>query len=90
MVHSDRAQRSRAEDTHRSQAIGQCCSYAQPPISTASAPRALVSGLPALRLCIALGEYSRGGHPCSLHPRRRGTSGDATPFRGIVPADFVQ
>ena len=45
MVHSVREQRSRAEDTHRSSAIGQR-SYAQPPIPTASAPRAPVSGLP--------------------------------------------
>ena len=42
MDHSVRAQRSRAEDTHRSSAIGQRSSrsYAQPPIPTASAPRA--------------------------------------------------
>jgi hypothetical protein len=45
MVHSVRAQRSRAEDTHRSSAIDQR-SYAQPPIPTASGPRAPVSGLP--------------------------------------------
>jgi hypothetical protein len=44
MVHSVRAQRSRAEETHRSSAIGQR-SYAQPPIPTPPAPRAPVSGL---------------------------------------------
>ena len=46
MVHSVRAQRTRAQDTHRSPAIGQR-SYAQPPIPTTSAPRSLVSGLPS-------------------------------------------
>jgi hypothetical protein len=44
-AHSARAQRSRAEDTHRGPATGQR-SHAQPPTPTAPAPRASASGPP--------------------------------------------
>ena len=39
-----------------------------------------------IRICMDIGsssdrtEHSRGGHPCSLRPRRRETSADAPPF----------